>query len=141
MRQPTRSATESALGIQLAKAIAAQDAAALRSLFATPVAFRAVTPKRFWDAETAVQAVDDVILGAWFGPGTVVTGMTVRDSGIVGDVEKVSYQLSLVRNGGRYVVEQSAYLTSDAGLITELRLACSGIRPVATPARVQPGPP
>jgi hypothetical protein len=131
MKQSTRSATEQALGIQLAQAIADQDTAALRALFATPVAFSAVTPKRFWDAETAVQAVDDILLGAWFGSNTVVTGMTVLDSGMVGDVEKVTYQLTLVRDGVPSVVEQSAYLNLDDGLISQLRLACSGIRPVA----------
>src|SRR6185437_4871090 len=131
MKQPTRSATEQALGIQLAQAIADQDVAALRALFATPVAFSAVTPKRFWDAETAVEAVDDILLGAWFGPDrTVVTGMSVLDSGTVGDVEKVTYQLTLVRDGQPAVVEQLAYLTTDHGLISQLRLACSGIRPV-----------
>jgi hypothetical protein len=130
MKQSTRSATEQALGIQLAQAIADQDTAALRALFATPVAFSAVTPKRFWDAETAVQAVDDILLGAWFGSGTVVTGMTVLDSGMVGDVEKITYQLTLVRDGVPSVVEQSAYLNLDDGLISQLRLACSGIRPV-----------
>jgi hypothetical protein len=130
MKQSTRSATEQALGIQLAQAIADQDTAALRALFATPVAFSAVTPKRFWDAETAVQAVDDILLGAWFGAGTVVTGMTVLDSGMVGDVEKITYQLALVRDGVPSVVEQSAYLNLDDGLISQLRLACSGIRPV-----------
>ncbi|HEX4726228.1 MAG TPA: hypothetical protein VH298_00425 [Jatrophihabitans sp.] len=130
MKQSTRSATEQALGIQLAQAIADQDTAALRALFATPVAFSAVTPKRFWDAETAVQAVDDILLGAWFGSSTVVTGMTVLDSGMVGDVEKITYQLALVRDGVPSVVEQSAYLNLDDGLISQLRLACSGIRPV-----------
>jgi hypothetical protein len=130
MKQSTRSATEQALGIQLAQAIADQDTAALRALFATPVAFSAVTPNRFWDAETAVQAVDDILLGAWFGSSTVVTGMTVLDSGMVGDVEKVTYQLTLVRDGVPSVVEQSAYLNLDDGLISQLRLACSGIRPV-----------
>jgi len=132
MKQSTRSATEQALGIQLAQAIADQDPAAVRTLFATPVAFSAVTPKRFWDAETAVEAVDDILLGAWFGAGTEVTGMTVLDSGMIGDVEKVSYQLTLVRNGVPAVVEQSVYLNTDDGLITQLRLACSGIRPVIT---------
>ena len=133
MKQSTRSATEQALGVRLAQAIADQDAAVLRALFATPVAFSAVTPKRFWDAETAVEAVDDILLGAWFGSDrTVVTGLTVLDSGLVGDVEKVTYQLLLVRDGDPAVVEQSAYLvTDDDGLISQLRLACSGIRPTA----------
>jgi hypothetical protein len=130
MKQPTRSATEPALGIQLAQAIAAQDAAALRTLFATPVTFRAVTPRRFWDAETAVEAVDDIVLGAWFGPGTTITGLTVLDSGTVADVEKVSYRMTLVREDGPAVVEQAAYFNSADGLITHLRLVCSGIRPV-----------
>ena len=116
-------------GIRLAQAIAAQDAAALRALFATPVIFRAVTPKRFWDAETAVEAVDDIVLGAWFGPGTVVTGLQVLDSGTVADVEKVSYRLTLERDGAPAVAEQAAYFTTGGGMITQIRMVCSGIRP------------
>src|SRR6185437_10941094 len=50
MKQSTRSATEQALGIQLAKAIAGQDAAALRALKATGVANSARSAAASWPA-------------------------------------------------------------------------------------------
>ena len=52
MSRPTPSATET-LGARLAAAIEGRDRTAMRNLFATPVQFRAVTPRRFWDAETS----------------------------------------------------------------------------------------
>ncbi len=88
MPQPTRSATELSLGEQLAHALAAQDAPRLRALFSTPLTFRAVTPRRFWDAETAVEVVDDIILGTWFGSGVTVTGIDDLESDEVADVHR-----------------------------------------------------
>jgi len=64
MSRPTLSATET-LGTRLAAAIEVRDWLALRNLFATPVQFRAVTPRRFWDAETPSD-VADIMLGTWF---------------------------------------------------------------------------
>ena len=133
MKQPTPSATDQAslsLGEQMATAIADRDAVRLRRLFATPLVFRAVTPRRFWDAETAVAVVDDVVLGTWFHPGTQVTGVTLLENDTVGDVQKVSYRMTVRRDGAEAVVEQVAYYTARDGAITEMRLVCSGFRPV-----------
>jgi hypothetical protein len=129
MRQPTRSATDCSLGERLARAIAAKDASALRALFATPVTFRGVTPRRFWDAETAVE-VADVVLGTWFGPDKVVTGLTSIETGTVGDLDKVSYRLEVDLESGPSLIEQVAYFTEENGRITDLRLVCSGFRPL-----------
>ena len=129
MSRPTHSATERSLGTDLAHAIAGQDATALRSLISTPVRFRAVTPKRFWDAETAVE-VADVILGVWFGPDKSVTDLSRLATDRVGDVGKVSYCLSVDLESGPSVIEQVAYYTGLDGQVVDLWLVCSGFRPL-----------
>ncbi len=96
--------------------------------------FRAVTPRRFWDAETAVD-VADVILGVWFGPDKHVAGISAVTTDRVGDVEKVSYRLRVDLESGPSVIEQVVYYTEEGGQIVDLRLVCSGFRPVRT-ARV-----
>jgi len=101
----------------------------LRGLFSTPVTFRAVTPRRFWDAETGV-GVADIILGIWFGPDKQVTDITSLETDSVGDAEKVSYRLSVDLESGPSVIEQVVYYTETNGQITDLRLVCSGFRPV-----------
>ena len=127
MKQPTPSATET-LGARLAVAIADRDQAALRALFATPVVFRAVTPRRFWDADTPV-GVADIVLGTWFDPTKQVTDVTVVEDDVVGDVSKISYRMTVSTHSGPSVIEQVAYYTEGRGQITHLRLVCSGFRP------------
>ena len=101
----------------------------LRGLLSTPVTFRAVTPRRFWDADTAVGAAD-VILGVWFGTDKEVTAITSLTTDDVGDVHKVSYRLSVDLESGPSVIEQVIYYTQNDGQITDLRLVCSGFRPI-----------
>ncbi len=131
MKQPTPSATErETLGRRLAAALAAQDAVALRELFATPLVFRAVTPKRFWDAESAVEVVDDIMLGTWFHPGVSVTGMTLIADEAMGEVHKVGYRMAVQTDFGPAVVEQVGYYSLTAGRISALRIVCSGFQTV-----------
>jgi hypothetical protein len=122
-------ANDRSLGAQMAYAIAAKDATALRARFSTPVTFRAVTPRRFWDAETAI-GVSDIVLGAWFGPDKTITDVTFVESDTVGDVKKVSYRMKVDLASGPSVIEQVAYYSEHDGQITHLRLVCSGFRPV-----------
>jgi hypothetical protein len=116
----------------MARAIVANDASALRALFSTPVVFRAVTPRRFWDADTSV-GVADIVLGTWFGADKRVTDLTLLDVDRLGDVDKVSYRLGVVLDAGPSLVEQVAYYSEKDGQITHMRLVCSGFR------RVPPG--
>jgi hypothetical protein len=110
-------------------AIAAQDGQALRSLFATPVVFRAVTPRRFWDAETP-WGISDIVLGVWFDPTKTVTAITSLEAGALGDTRKIGYAMAVDLPTGPAVIEQVAYYSEQEGLITQMRLVCSGFLPV-----------
>jgi hypothetical protein len=121
-------ATDRSLGAQMAYAIAAKDETAFRARFSTPVIFRAVTPRRFWDADTPM-GVSDIVLGTWFGPDKTITAVTFVESDTVGDVKKVSYRMKVDLASGPSVIEQVAYYSEHDGQITHLRLVCSGFRP------------
>ncbi len=128
MSRPTPSATET-LGARLAAAIEVRDRAALRNLFATPVQFRAVTPRRFWDAETPSD-VEDIVLGTWFDESKQVTHVSLVDDDTVGDISKISYRMSVATESGPTVIEQVAYYAVQDDRITHVRLVCSGFRSV-----------
>lgn len=113
----------------MAHAIAAKGhVRALLALFSTPVTFRAVTPRWFWDAEAPVD-VADILLGTWFGPDNVIKDVTSIETDTVADVEKVSYRVVVDLESGPSVIEQVAYYGEQDGQITDLRLVCSGFRP------------
>jgi hypothetical protein len=124
----TRSAADRSLGMQMAQAIATHDATALQALFSTPVTFRGVTPRRFWDAETAVD-VADIALGNWFGPEKTVTGILSIETDTVGNVQMISYWMAVDLPAGPSVIEQVAYYPERDGQITHMRLVCSGFCP------------
>jgi hypothetical protein len=128
MSRPTPSATET-LGARFVAAIEVRDRAALRSLFATPVQFRAVTPRRFWDAETPSD-VADIVLGTWFAQSKQITRVSLVEDDTVGDISKITYRMSVATESGPTVVEQVAYYTVQDDRITQVRLVCSGFRPV-----------
>ena len=85
----------------MARAIADQDATRLRALFATPVIFRAITPRRFFDAETAVEVVDEIILGRWFDPGKTVTEVIALDDERGGRRQRVSFRMAVELASGQ----------------------------------------
>ena len=128
MSRPTPSATES-LGVRWVGAIEARDRTALRNLVATPVQFRAVTPRRFWDAETPTE-VADIVLGTWFDESKKVTDVSLVEDDTVGEVSKISYRMSVATESGPTVVEQVAYCSVCDDRITHVRLVCSGFQAV-----------
>jgi hypothetical protein len=65
-------ASASDLAHRFTAALAARDAAALRSLFGSEVDFRGLTPGRTGEAQNRDGLVNDVILGSWFEPGDVI---------------------------------------------------------------------
>jgi hypothetical protein len=127
MSRPTPSATET-LGAKLAAAIEGQDRPALCNLFATRVQFRAVTPRRFWDAETPSD-VADIVLGTWFTESKQITCVSLVEDDTVADISKITYRMSVAAESGPTVIEQVAYYSVQDDRITQVRLLCSGFRP------------
>jgi hypothetical protein len=133
MTSSTASATEprtdAGLGLAWAHAVATVDSSALLALLSPAATLRAVTPSRFWDAETATDIVEEIVLGRWFGPPKRVTDLLEVSHDLVGGLDRVRYRLAADVDGTATVVEQVAYYTCGEGRITSLRLVCSGFRP------------
>jgi hypothetical protein len=119
-------ATTATAGERFARALAAKDSAALCALLADPVDFQALTPGRHWQAGTGRQAVEEIILARWFGPGDEITELCSVISGRVLDREHVAYRVRVRREGRDYLVEQQAYYRAEGPRITWMRVLCSG---------------
>lgn len=122
---------ETQLGTRFAEAIAAKDSAALLSVLAPDVDFRALTPGRFWEASTAAEVVDDVILGHWFEPSDTIDSLYALEAGTVVDRHSVAYRFAVTNADGTFTVEQQAYFDVVDDRIGWMRVICSGYRPVA----------
>jgi hypothetical protein len=121
------------LGELFARAIAAKDRARLRSVLADPIDFRALTPQRYWEATSAEEVVDQIILGEWFDSGDHIQELCSVTTGDVSDRHHVAYRMR-VRNGdGEFYVEQQAYYRVKGDWIDWLRILCSGYRPATPP--------
>lgn len=124
-------ASASGLAHRFTSALAARDAAALRSLFGREVDFRALTPGRVWEAQNPDALIDNVILGSWFEPGDVIQRIESVQHGQVGTRTRIGYRLRVQNAGGTFTVEQQAFLDLVDGKITWLRMLCSGFVPAA----------
>jgi hypothetical protein len=124
-------ASASGLAHRFTAALAARDAAALRSLFGSKVDFRGLTPSRVWEAQTADALIDEVILGSWFEPGDVIQRIESVQHGRVGTRTRIGYRLRVASADKTFAVEQQAFLDLAGGKITWLRVLCSGFVPVA----------
>ena len=124
-------ASASSLAHQFTAALAARDAAALRSLFGSEVDFRGLTPGRVWETRTADALVNDVILGSWFEPSDVIQRIESVQAGRVGTRIRIGYRLQVENAGGTFSVEQQAFCDLTDGMIIWLRVLCSGFVPVA----------
>jgi hypothetical protein len=112
------------------RAIADKNADDLKALLAPDLNFKALTPRKFWEAADADDLVDRVILGTWFTPSDVVERVEEVESDVLADLERVRYRFALRNPDGRFAVEQQAYYTVHGGRIDYLRVMCSGYRPV-----------
>src|SRR5262245_37968968 len=117
-------------GERFARAIAAKDVPALLDVLAPEVDFRAMTPGRFWEAASAQETVDDVILGHWFEPSDHIDALESVESDTVADRERVVYRFRVTNADGAFLVEQSAYFAVVDDRISWLRVMCAGYRPV-----------
>jgi SnoaL-like domain len=119
------------LGPRFVAALAAKDTDRLIALFAPDVDFRAMTPGRFWEADSPQRVVREVLY-EWFEPDDVIERVDHVEAGHVADRERVDYRF-LVRNpDGPFLVEQRAYFdVDDDGRIILMRALCSGYPSVA----------
>jgi hypothetical protein len=118
------------IGERFARAVAAKDAPALLGLLAPEIDFRAMTPSRFWESNSAVEVVDDVVLGKWFEPTDLIESIEGIEQDVVIDRERVGYRFRVTNADGAFIVEQQAYLGVQDDRIAWLRIMCSGYRPV-----------
>jgi hypothetical protein len=119
----------STVGEQFAEALAAKDEARMRDLLGPEVDFKALTPRRHWDAESPDEVIE-ILFGTWFELGDHIDELLGVETGAVVDREYVSYRLSVRKDEGPHEVEQQAYLTAEDGRINWMRVLCSGVRPV-----------
>jgi hypothetical protein len=114
------------VGERFARALAAQDGAALRALLDDHVDFQALTPGRHWQASSPGEVVDEVILGTWFGPGARIDALVEVSAGRLPGRERVSYLLRVANSAGDHLVEQQAYYNTDGRRVSWMRILCSG---------------
>lgn len=111
-------------------AIAAGDRGRLLQMLAPRVEFRALTPSRAWEIDSAETAVD-TLLGTWFGGQRRIDSVESVEIDVVADLIRVGYRFKATTQTGPALVEQQAYMSVVDGTITALRILCTGFRPVA----------
>jgi hypothetical protein len=117
------------MGRAFADALGRKDVAKLKVLLRPDVDFRAMTPGKFWESDSADEVVDDILLGKWFEPSDEITQILGVETGVVGSRQRVSYRFGVTNAGGNYIVEQQAYFEPDGDRIGWIRVMCAGFQP------------
>jgi hypothetical protein len=113
----------------LVEAILARDFPRARGLLHPEIDFRAMTPKRVWEADDP-SGVEEV-LRAWFEhPERDVEQVEPTESASFEDTTRVGWRVHGSGADGPFVYEQQAYVREDDGQVAWLRIMCSGPRPV-----------
>jgi hypothetical protein len=116
------------LGEKFARALFAKDFDDVSELIDPGIDFRALTPRRSWEADSPEALVADV-LKVWFGDSRELLELQSVQNGQVGDRRRVSYRFGGRSPDGPFVIEQQAYYATDGGRINWMRIVCSGFRP------------
>ena len=123
---------QATVGVEFARALAARDSARLAELLHPEVEFRALTPRRNWEAND-LEATIAILLGTWFEESDKIEAIEQLESDAFADRERVGYRFSVSNPEGQFLVEQQAYLSEQDGKIGWLRVLCAGYRPVTAP--------
>jgi hypothetical protein len=118
----------SSLGEAFARALSRKDFDQVTSLLHPEVDFRAMTPRRMWEASDARSVVDNV-LKVWFEPSDEVERLVSTQTDAFADRARVGYRFEGHNPDGPFVVEQQAYYEERDGRIGWMRVMCSGFRP------------
>lgn len=114
--------------VELVDAILARDFSRARGLLDPAIDFRAMTPKRVWEAEDPA-GVEEV-LRAWFEhPERDVERVEPTEPASVEDTVRVGWRVYGDDANGPFVYEQQAFVRERDGRVVWLRVMCSGPRP------------
>ena len=116
------------LGERFARALAAKDFEQIEKLMHPSVDFRGMTPGRIWEASDPRTLVDE-ILTKWFEDHDVIDEILRIDNDRISDRQRVGYRFALHNQDGAFVTEQHAFYEVEGGVITWMRVLCSGYRP------------
>lgn len=117
-------------GRRFAHALADKDVPLLTALLAEDIDFKALTPKRAWDASDRA-GVLSILLETWFEPQDKIEALLeLNENDVVEDTSHVSYRFALQTPDGPHTMEQQAYYRVADDQIAYLRVLCSGFRPV-----------
>lgn len=117
------------IGGEFARALAAKDFGRVVALLAPEVDFRAMTPRRLWEASDPEEIVAG-ILRQWFEDCDEIEALERVEEDAVADRERVGYRFRVRNPEGVFLVEQQAYLSVEEGRIAWMRVLCSGYRPL-----------
>jgi ketosteroid isomerase-like protein len=118
------------VGRRFAAALATKDTDTLLTVFAPEVAFRGMTPGRFWEASTPEQVVHDVLY-QWFEPTDEIEEVLDVETGTAHDRPRVDYRFRVRNDAGPHLVEQRVYFDlDDQGRIARANAVCAGFRPL-----------
>lgn len=126
----TTTSVSTTLGLDFARALQAKDAGRLTELMAPTIEFRALTPKRNWEASDP-DGVVSIVLGHWFKDTDEIRVLERLESDKFADRERVAYRFRVENPEGRFLVEQQAYISQQDGRICWMRVLCSGYRPLS----------
>jgi hypothetical protein len=116
------------LGRAFAEALGRKDFAAAQALLAPQIDFRALTPRRSWEAGDPASVVDEV-LRQWFKDSDRIEEVAAIETDAFSDRCRVAYRFHGRNADGPFVLEQQAYFSESDGQIAWMRVLCSGYRP------------
>ncbi|HKE63538.1 MAG TPA: sulfurtransferase TusA family protein [Micromonosporaceae bacterium] len=123
---------------QLVAALASRDRAGLDEILDHDVRLRALLPSRYVELAGVTEVADEML--GWFSDVPEIAPLRT-DVDTVGDRWRASFRFALRGGSIERVVEQHWYCDVADGKITNLRLTCSGFRPVTdgstTPAATE----
>jgi hypothetical protein len=118
------------LGRAFAEALGRKDFEAVSALLAPEIDFRALTPRRGWEANTPAAVVNE-ILRTWFKDSDQIDEIASIETDAFSDRCRVAYRFHGRNQDGPFVLEQQAYFSERDGRIEWMRVVCSGYRPRA----------
>ncbi|HKZ12917.1 MAG TPA: hypothetical protein VJL81_03625 [Solirubrobacterales bacterium] len=117
------------LGSSFAAALAAKDFEQIRDLLHPEIEFRALTPRRTWEASDPDEVIGTV-LTTWFEDSDKIEELEQVETDSFADRERVAYRFRVRNPEGLFLVEQQVYLSERDGRIGWMRTLCSGYRPI-----------